>query len=236
MRPLAAALLAALLLAACGGDDHGRAPTKADTTPAVSANVAKLRALCARTRLTVASYEQFVRGLKALGASEQAAIQERLLKRIHASGTAQAIRQAYAADDAVDARAGLIDCIWPASASGAAMKSPERICADNSARMARARSVAGDAEDAIAEGGSERLARLVAAAPQPPDDAAEYGGWRDALNTAANLYRLAAATSDKGRAKAFREQASRTAAAARKTAAKLGLASCARPSASAEAG
>jgi hypothetical protein len=67
----------------------------------------------------------------------------------------------------------------------------------------------------------------VAAAPQPPDDAAEYGGWRDALKTVANLYRLAAATGDKDRAKAFREQAGRTAAAARKAAAKLGLGPCA---------
>lgn len=228
MRRLALALIAATALTGCGGDDRGPAPERADTTPAVSRDVARLRDLCARAGDSVPAYEAFVRDLKGLDAPRQIAIQERMQGRVQSAGTVDAVHEAYAADDAADARMGLIDCIWPASMRGRALKAPEQICADNRARTARARALAPDARDAIAQGGSERLARLIAAAPRPADDAPEYGGWTDALATAANLYRLADGTSDAGRARALRAQAGRTAAAARKTAGKLGLSECAK--------
>lgn len=230
MKRLGLLLTVAMLLAACGGDDRGPAPEKADTTPSISPKVAQLRELCARTmqaKTSVAGYEKFVRDLKRLGAPEQAAVQGRMLEQVRSAGTAAAIQKAYAADDAIDARMGLIDCIRPDSA--AALTSPQRICADNRARTARARSLASDAGDAIDEAGSERLARLIVATPRPADDSPEYGGWTDSLKTAANLYRLADGTKDDTRAKALREQAERTSAAARKTAGALGLAECAKP-------
>jgi hypothetical protein len=102
----------------------------------------------------------------------------------------------------------------------------EQICADNARKVAEARRRGAD-PDLIAKAAAERLAGLVTAVPRPTDADARYTGWVDALRTTANLQRLAV-DADGDKAKALREQAGRTAAAARATAAKLGLADCAR--------
>jgi hypothetical protein len=200
------------------------------------------------------NYNAFVVQLKLLDAPEQIAMQERMRPRIRAlrdrlgsadrAGLMRAfdqVHEAYASDDAADARAGLIDCIWDVRSSAAGFAYPAtsrgtmaqltpalaHICLDNRGRTARAHSLAPDATDAVDGGSSDRLARLVSAVPRPSDATPAYTGWTNALKTAANLYRLAAVTPDRPRAEALREQAARSAAAARKTAGQLGLGDCA---------
>jgi hypothetical protein len=274
VRRLALVLLAASLLAACGGGDSGSEPEKADTTPAPNPELSKVQAVCMRAARAEArirfggglarqrdavgqmidNYDAFVVQLKLLDAPEQIAAQERMRPRIRAlrdrltsadrAGLMRAFDQvhaAYAIDDAADARAGLIECIWDVRSSVAGFAYPAtsrgtiakltpalaHICLDNRWRTARAHSLAADAKDAIDRGSSDRLARLVSAVPRPSDAPPAYTGWTNALKTAANLYRLAAVTPDQSRAEALSEQAARSAAAARKTAGQLGLSDCA---------
>jgi hypothetical protein len=101
-----------------------------------------------------------------------------------------------------------------------------RICAGNAKLAAQARGRGAD-PGLVAGAAAERLSALVNGVPRPTDADARYTGWTDALKTTANLHRLAA-DADADKAKALREQAERTAAAARKSAAKLGLRACAR--------
>lgn len=102
----------------------------------------------------------------------------------------------------------------------------DAICADNAKRAAEARRLGADA-DSVAQVAAQRLSRLVARVPRPTDADARYTAWTDGLKTVANLRRLAA-DADGDKAKALREQAERTAAAARNTAGQLGLADCAK--------
>jgi hypothetical protein len=102
----------------------------------------------------------------------------------------------------------------------------DRICADNAKRAAAARRLGADA-DSVAEVAAERLSRLVAGVPRPTDADARYTAWTDGLKTVANLRRLAA-DADGDKAKVLRQQAGRTAAAARNTAGQLGLTDCAK--------
>ena len=102
----------------------------------------------------------------------------------------------------------------------------DRICADNEKRAAQARRLGAD-QDAVAKAAAERLSRLVGAVPRPSDADARYTGWTDSLKTVVNLLRLAE-SADGDKAKALREQAQLTAAAARRTAGQLGLAECAK--------
>jgi hypothetical protein len=274
VRRLALVLAAAVLLAACGGDDNS-APRKADTTPAPNPEMKMLRGTCilaaqgeARIRFggglarqrdavgeMIGNYQGFVGTLKQLDAPEQIAAQERMLPKVlklrdqlpsadraALAGIFDGVHQAYASDDAADARAGLIDCIWDVRSSDAGDAYPAatrrgtmakatpalaHICLDNRGRTARAHALAPEAKDAIDEGGSDRLVRLVANVPRPSDATPAYTGWTNALKTSANLYRLAAVTKDESRAKGLRAQAARSAAAARKTAGELGLFDCA---------
>jgi hypothetical protein len=252
----AAVLLAACGLAACGGSSSEDGTTASPApTPAETAYVDRLRSLCVSAAQAVdfEHYRAFVRGVKrlkvpgTLSKNHQAriALDDRALAALDAQSAPGVVRRAYARDDALDARLGLIDCIWPQGVSRAtvyavARAGPlrtiaprlERICVDNRARTAAARRLAGNdaaAQQRVAEAGSERLARLVARVPRPTDAPPTYTGWSDALKTVVNFNRLAGEASDGDRAKNLRAQAQRTAAAGHKAAGALGLQECARP-------
>jgi hypothetical protein len=241
-----AVLLAAVCgLAACGGGSSKK-PQAVPPSAAEQAYLTRMGALClsaAGPGGAVERYTRFVQSVERVKApprfasdhERRVAIANKMLATVHAQRTAAAVRQAYAADDRIDARQGLLDCLTPLEPAARTRTGTlralapvlERACADNARRTARARSLAAGTTQLIAEASSERLARLVVAV-QPSDAGPLYGGWRDALRTVPNLLRLAAQTTDAGRADALRVQAAKTAAASRKSARKLGLATCAK--------
>jgi hypothetical protein len=225
-------------------------------------------------------YGSFVRSLKRVQAPQRFAadhrlsvgIEQRMLRTVEAlrpslrgadrvalASAFDLARQAYGRNDTIDARLGLLDCIWPprttlptdayppVTKASLAKLTPhlDRVCVDNASRTAYARTLiardvalgreaARAARSRVAEASAERLPRLLRRVPRPTDAPARYGGWLDALTTVGNFLRLAAATNDGKRADALRAQAGRTAAAARQTARELGLPDCAKGDAAAE--
>lgn len=220
---------------------------------------------------TFDNYERFVRGVERLIAPVRLARLHRAnltifrqmngaiveLRRVLPSaglpeiaGAYSTVAEAYGRNDELDARLGLVDCIWPprtlAAQDAYPRATPGRlaalvadiaaVCVDNASRkvwanslIARDRKLDAQAPELrarIAEAAAERLSRLVAGLPRPTDGGARYTAWTDSLRTVSNLLRLAGdAQGDK--ATALREQAARAAAASRTTAGRLGLAACA---------
>jgi hypothetical protein len=255
-----AVLAAACVVAGCGGGSKSDQPRPTRFGASEQAYVNRLQALCAGATDSPDGFRKYVDALGRLQPPPSLAAQHR--QRL-ATERRAGIAAAYGRDDSLDARLGLVDCIWPpgttaqaayptkrAGTLAALRPSLGRICADNTARTARARTlVAGDPQldssaqaDArwrIAVTSTERLARLVRRLGSPKGAGPDYGAWLDATRTAANFTRLASDAyfaGDEGRADALSAQAARTAKAAQRTARRLGLTACATGDAAATTG
>ena len=261
MKRALAVIAAACVAAGCGGGSKSDQPRPTRFSAAEQAYVNRLQALCAGATDSREGFRRFVDALGKLQPPPSLAAQhrQRLATEWRASHAGAAA--AYGRDDSLDARLGLVDCIWPpgttaaqdaypatrAGALAALAPNLNRICGDNVSRTVRARTlVAGDSQldssaqaDArwrIAVTSTERLVRLVRRLGSPQGAGADYGAWLDATRTAANLTRLASDAyfaGDQGRADALGAQAARTAKAAQSTARSLGLSACAKGDAAA---
>jgi hypothetical protein len=230
-RVILVALIA--VLAGCGGSSKPSGDDAAFNADE-QAYVAQLQKLCRQAK----SFPAYVDAVAKL--EPPARFQTSQKQRLAALRRAGA---GFGSDDRMDAELGLVDCIaggatHAVAARGATVREMtpalNAICADNAARARRARRLAGASEAVrwrIDTAAPARLSREIVALGAPADAGPEYGGWRDAQKTVANLTKLGADAwfaGDNKRADAMKAQAARTAAAGRNTARRLGLAECAK--------